>query len=661
MKKFMLLALILVAFALGYLLKGGGPETQTRSHKQAAEEEVKVEFWTCSMHPQIRQPKPGQCPLCGMDLIPVSSGDEDDDKGPRELKLSARAIKLAGIAVAPVERKLVAAEVRMVGKVDYDEQRVGYITAWVPGRIDRLYVDYTGVTVKKGDHMVYLYSPELLTAQEELIQSLRTVKKLKQSKISSIKETALQTVDAAREKLRLWGLTKRQIEEIERRGKPNDHMTIYAPMGGIVIQKNGFEGMYVNTGTRIYTIADLSQIWVKLDTYESDLVWIRYGQEVEFQTEAYPGEIFKGWIAFIDPVLNEKTRTVKVRVNVPNPDGRLKPEMFVRAIVRTKVAGEGKVMDPSLAGKWICPMHPEIVKDSPGSCDICGMPLVRTESLGYEVDNAKVDTPLVIPAYAPLITGKRAVVYVEVPGKEGAYEGREIVLGPRAGDYYLVREGLSEGKRVVVNGNFKIDSAIQILAKPSMMSPEEGGLTVGDQEKPTQKVEDEKLEPFNVSDAFKTQLDGVFSAYFEIQQALSQDNFKGAQESAKKIDEVIDKVDMKLLEGTPHMTWMKEQEVLKKSAQEVISAKDIEGARLAFIPFSDSLYTVAKRFGTSGTQPILRFHCSMAAGGKGAHWLQNKPGTENPYYGSAMFKCGDQVETIFPGPMEEQSGEHKHE
>jgi Cu(I)/Ag(I) efflux system membrane fusion protein len=336
--------------------------------------------------------------------------------------------------------------------------------------------------------------------------------------------------------------------------------------------------------------------------------------------------------------------------------------MFVRATVQAVVAAAGKVMDPSLAGKWICPMHPEIVKENTDHCDICGMPLVQAESLGFVATDAVVsDPPLVIPATAPLITGKRAVVYVEVPGKEGTYEGREIVLGPRSGDYYLVREGLSEGERVVVNGNFKIDSAIQILAKPSMMSPEEGGPSAGDQEKPAQKVEEEKIEPFNVSDAFIIQLDGVFSAYFEIQQALSQDNFKGAQESAKKIDEVIDAVDVKLLEGTPHSAWVKEQEVLKKSAQEVISAKDIESARLAFIPLSESLYTVAKRFGTSGTQPILRFHCSMAAGGKGAHWLQNKPGTENPYYGSAMFKCGDQVETIFPGPMEEPSGEHKHE
>jgi Cu(I)/Ag(I) efflux system membrane fusion protein len=222
-------------------------------------------------------------------------------------------------------------------------------------------------------------------------------------------------------------------------------------------------------------MADLSQVWVKLDAYESDIDWIRYGQDVEFTAEAYPGETFKGKIAFIDPVLDPMTRTVKLRVNVANPDGRLKPEMFVRAIVRSKVAGAGMVMDEDMAGKWICPMHPSVVKTAPGKCDVCGMDLVTTESLGYVVAKEPNKAPLVIPASAPLITGTRAVVYVRLEGKEKpTFEGREIVLGPRAGGYYLVKEGLSEGEQVVTNGNFKIDSALQIQAKPSMMSPKGG-------------------------------------------------------------------------------------------------------------------------------------------------------------------------------------------
>ncbi|KHE92689.1 MAG: hypothetical protein SCABRO_01549 [Candidatus Scalindua brodae] len=203
----------------------------------------------------------------------------------------------------------------MVGKVDYDETRLGYITAWISGRLDRLYVDYTGVAVKKGDHMVYIYSPELYSTQDELIQVLKRTRK--QEGVTSVFPDVADLLEPVRERLRLWGMTKEQIQEIEESEKPSDHLTVYSPMSGIVIQKNRQEGDYVNTGDRIYTVADLNQVWVMLDAYESDLVWLRYGQEIIFTTEAYPGEEFVGRIAFIDPVLNDKTRTVKVRSMCP--------------------------------------------------------------------------------------------------------------------------------------------------------------------------------------------------------------------------------------------------------------------------------------------------------------------------------------------------------
>lgn len=524
-----ILFVVIAAFALGYSFRGAvldvpaspnGAGGHAAAHVDQPSEDT---VWTCSMHPQIRLPEPGQCPICGMDLIPAEKpatpkkskvkyacamfcvppmerpgqcpicgmdmvaveqdeddGADDGQRGPR-LTLSPTAQKLAEIRVAPVERKFVTADIHMVGKVDFDETRLGYLTAWVPGRLDRLYVDYTGVPVKKGEHMVKLYSPELLTAQVELIEAINAVGRLEGSSVPSMRRTATDTVEAVREKLRLWGLTPTQVDQIESRGKPSDHMTIFAPMGGIVIHKNAVEGMYVKTGTRIYTIADLSHVWVKLDAYESDLAWIRYGQDVTFETEAYPGDKFTGTIAFIDPVLNAKTRTVKVRVNVDNSDGRLKPQMFVRAVVFSQVAAGGRVMDAQLSGKWICPMHHEIIEEEPGSCELCGMPLVEAESIYVPIDPTKAEAPLVIPASAPLITGRRAVVYVAVQGRQRTYEGREIVLGPRAGDYYLVRQGLSEGELVVVNGNFKIDSALQIRAKPSMMSPAGGGPSPGHQ------------------------------------------------------------------------------------------------------------------------------------------------------------------------------------
>ena len=461
-----------VGFLAGYVVKGittvhdHGPVAADANQPEVAKGET---WWTCSMHPQIRLPKPGRCPLCPMDLIQASS--EGGDIGPRQISFSKEAIKLMEVDTTAVQRKFVTTEIRMVGKIDYDETRVKHITAWVPGRIDRLYVDFTGIKVEKGDHMVYLYSKELLEDQRALLAAIAGAQNVKSESSDFANRLKSANVEAVRTRLKLRGLTDEQITAIEKAGKPMTHLTIYSPISGVVIEKNATEGMYVNVGTHIYTIADLSKLWIKLDAYESDLSWIQYGQEVEFSTEAYPGQVFKGKISFRDPILNAKTRTVKVRINVDNPDGKLKPEMFVRAALRAKVAQGGAVMAPDLAGKWICPMHPSVVKAQPGDCDICGMDLVTTESL-YTAAAAPNEPPLVIPATAPLITGKRAVVYVRIPDAEKpTFEGRDVVLGPRAGDYYIVESGLQEGEIVVTNGNFKIDSAMQIQAKPSMMNP----------------------------------------------------------------------------------------------------------------------------------------------------------------------------------------------
>lgn len=323
--------------------------------------------------------------------------------------------------------------------------------------------------------MVELYSPELLSAQEELIQAARGLEDLSKSNLQSLRNSARGTVESARDKLRRWGLTAEQIAAVERSGNASENVTIYSPASGVVIHRNAQEGMYVDIGTRIFTIADLDAVWVQLDAYESDLQWLRYGQPVSFTTEAFPGETFQGLVSFIDPVLDPQTRTVKVRVNVDNTDGRLKPEMFVRATVLAQFARGGKMIEKSLIGKWVSPMHPEIIKDKPGQCDICGMDLVPAESLGYS-NTADSSAPLVIPATAPLLTGTRAVVYVEVQSSNRpTYVGKEVVLGPRAGSDYVVESGLSEGDLVVVSGNFKIDSALQIQAKPSMMNPDGGG------------------------------------------------------------------------------------------------------------------------------------------------------------------------------------------
>ncbi|NQU76294.1 MAG: efflux RND transporter periplasmic adaptor subunit, partial [Planctomycetes bacterium] len=539
--------------------------------------------WTCSMHPEIDLPKPGLCPKCGMKLILRETAEPDDMSGIRTFITSENAKALMNIQTSTVERLFPTAEIRMVGKVEYDETRLAYITAWVPGRLDRLFVDYTGIAVKKGDHMVYVYSPELYSAQEELLQGLAAVQNLQRSDVDIVRKTAQATVEAAREKLRLLGLTDEQVAQIEQRGKAEDHVTIYAPVSGIVIHKNAQEGMYVETGTRIYTLADLTHVWVKLDAYESDLGWLRYGQKVEFTSVSYPGETFTGTISFIDPILNPVTRTVKVRVNVPNSLGKLKPDMFVNGVVQSHVAAGGRVLDEALAGKWICPMHPEIVKEAPDKCDICGMPLVKAETLGYvSAAPTEQDKPLVIPVSAALVTGTRAIVYVEKPdASKPTFEGREIVLGPRAGDYYLVRRGLAEGERVVTRGNFKIDSALQIQAKPSMMTPEGGGGSAGHQHGgPVKSADGTKPDAgMELPELFRQQLERVLVAAGKAQQAAQSSDVNAARAAFAEFDQALQAVDMKLVEGHPHMVWMDLSMRLGNDAFEGKEAKTIADAR----------------------------------------------------------------------------------
>jgi Cu(I)/Ag(I) efflux system membrane fusion protein len=641
--------LVFVLLLFGVFLLGrmtgahGGHSSATEA---GASTEAKAEFWTCSMHPQVQQPGPGKCPICAMDLVPVFE-NSNQVLGPREVELSEGAIALANVQTAPVIRHLAAAEVRMVGKVDYDETRLSYITARVPGRLDRLYVDYTGIPVNKGDHLVWLYSPELLAAQEELFQAIQTAIDLRQSSDRFLRERAEQTIQSTRDKLLLWGLSETQVREIEERKSASDHITINAPVGGIVIHKNALEGMYVKEGTQIYTIADLSQLWVRLDAYESDLAWLHFGQQVEFRTEAYPGERFTGWISFIDPVLDSKTRTAKVRVNVDNSDGRLKPEMFVRAVVQSPVAAGGKVMSPDLSGKWIGPMHPEVVSDEPGPCPVCGMPLVSAESLGYQAVSAEeASVPLVIPATAPLITGKRAVVYVTTPERPGVFEGRVVELGPRAGDFYIVESGLTDGELVVTHGAFKIDSAVQILAKPSMMNPEQGQGVEGDMQA------SEPRPVYHPPVEFQNQLRRVVDSYFSVADALSHDSLEDAQAALSPLKSVLSEVDMSLVEGDAHMFWMEQLKIIQGGVNGIEAASEIKLARAEFEHVSNGLIAAVDSFGLTEGASVYVYHCPMASGGKGADWLQNKQGTENPFYGSMMFSCGEETRVIEARPAQ---------
>ncbi|MCP5542629.1 MAG: efflux RND transporter periplasmic adaptor subunit [Akkermansiaceae bacterium] len=460
------LFLPLALFLLGWWF--GLPSGDGHDHGKSAADET---IWTCSMHPQIRQPNPGLCPICNMDLIPLASGET---RGLREVSVSEEAAALLDVRVTPVMRAPAVAERRLFGRIEYDERRITTVTARVGGRIERLYPDFTGSLIRNGDHLAEIYSPELLVAQKELIEARRAMER-GGSPSTAVETTRGRLLEAAREKLRLLQLSPQQISRIEQNDSPDPTLQIDSPQDGVVVAKLVNEGNYVKTGDPILRLAKLDSVWLIVDAYESDLPWIRYGQDVQFTVDSVPGEEFHGRVSFIDPSLDPMRRSASVRINVPNPRGLLKPGVFAKVRIVARMTAAGNVIDPSLAGKWISPMHPEIVKDVPGQCDICGMDLVPAETLGFVGESPDAEEPLLVPRSAVLRTGDRAIAYVKLPEEsDPVFEGRQIVLGPAVGTEFIVREGLSEGELVVSRGAFMLDSELQIQGKPSMMNRNAG-------------------------------------------------------------------------------------------------------------------------------------------------------------------------------------------
>jgi len=617
---------VIAALAIGIMLGRLG-KSESAAHDPSGQAETgrdqakEPSLWTCSMHPQIQQSEPGDCPICGMDLISLKN-ESGADEGPRTMSMSESSRALADIQTSPVLKDYPEAEIRLVGKLDYDETLEKSLTARFPARIEELFVNFKGIRVAKGDHLASVYSPELLSAQRELLTAYRA------DPDSSI-------TSAAREKLRLWDLLPEQIDAIIESGKAKDNFVLKAPIGGVVAAKHVKEGDYLKTGEPLFKIVDLSRLWAYLDAYESDLPWLRYGQEVIFSVEALPGKTFHGQIVFIEPEVNRKTRTVPIRVNVDNPNGKLKPGMFVRGTVASRLAEDGKVYAPEMAGKWISPMHPEIVKDGPGSCDVCGMDLVPAEELGY-VDNGTEPAPLTVPTSAVLRTGKRAVVYVEKPDTERpTYEGREIVLGPRAGDYFLVAAGLEAGERVVTNGAFKIDSALQIQAKPSMMNPEGGGSAPGHNHGAETPVSSEQADPSKqdgmvMLEISETVAPPLMPPYLAMQSALANDDLEAAKAQAKA-----------MMETTGHSG------TLPELLHDMLAAETLDDFRKPhFETLSNAMIAAARAHPESFDTELIVMHCPMVYENRGADWLQASEPLQNPYFGSMMLKCGEIKTTI---------------
>jgi len=358
------------------------PDISDRVLSASAKEikDKKILYWTCGMHPSVKMDKPGKCPICAMDLVPVyEKGAGAEEAGAlATVELSERARKLAQVKTDIVGFKSLTKDIYTVGLIEYDERLKAIVSAWIPGRIDKLFVDFTGTQIVKGESVVWIYSPDLVSTQEEYLLALETLEKVKESPFDEVVDGANSLVDASKRRLLWWGVTEKQIEELTKNKKIKQHTIIYAPIGGIVIEKKALEGQYVMQGEMIYTVADLSNIWMKANIYEYEMAWIKIGQEVEVTTPTYPGEAFIGRVSFIEPFLDEKTRSVKIRCDIPNHQLKLKPSMYVNARLRIPVEELEKQGEIYVSGlDYLCPNHPEIKSSRTGMCPEDNIPFVK--------------------------------------------------------------------------------------------------------------------------------------------------------------------------------------------------------------------------------------------------------------------------------------------
>lgn len=491
------IALVLGGILLGWLIFGKNEKASENKISEISADTANATVWTCSMHPQIRQNQPGKCPICAMDLIPLSTGD-DDNKEFDKIQMSESAMRIAEVQTTIVQKSVPVKEIRLSGKIKPDERKIAIITSHFDGRIEKLFINYTGQEVQKGEKLATVYSPELVTAQKELFEAI----KLKQNNPEYYK--------AAHNKLKLWSLTNEQIDQIESDGEIQFNFDVVSYLNGTVLKREVTLGDHVEEGMKLFEIVDLANVWVVFDAYENDLPWIKVGDVISFEVQAVPGRIFKSKVNFIEAVINPETRVAAIRTETSNSEKLLKPDMFARGIFNARI---------------------DATKDA-----------------------------LLIPKSAVLWTGKKAIVYVKQTGTaKPTFEYREIQLGEDAGGFYVVKNGLTEGEEVVTNGVFKIDAAAQLAGKKSMMNPEAGiaplkhnhqeGMNMSAKDKETHLSEKKfSFKVYGNCEMCKERIEkaaksvkGVLSADWNMDTKLLEVNLKDKTIKAEKISTMVAK------------------------------------------------------------------------------------------------------------------------
>lgn len=608
-----------VGILLGALMFGG---TETKVELQTTDEHIAENhtdaegniIYTCSMHPSIRQNEPGDCPICGMELIPVNDNSSSGGD-PNELTMSLAAMKLAEIETSLVRSGNPVSTIYLPGRVVADQNKVSSVSSHAAGRIINLYVDYEGAYVKKGQKIASLYSPELISAQQEFLQTVE------------FKSQNPLLYKSAKRKLELLELPSSTIENLELSGELMTEIDIVSQATGYVTQLNVSRQEHVMRGSVLFEVVDLSDVWVMFDAYESDLSLIKEGQSITFTTATYPGEEFEGIVSFIEPIVNSMTRTVDVRIKAKNPNLRLKPNMLAEGILTAEISNERSLLVPKSAVLW---------------------------------------------------TGQRSIVFVQLANTDNpTFIAREVILGKRIGNQYIILDGLDVGEEVVTNGNFKLDGAAQLADKLSMMNrnPGTGANRTGheghtmdagnpdemdinsnspsiDKEATQMNEEDhsdhqpmnEEIQISYTPIEFKTQLNKVVQEYLRLKDALIESNPSFVTSSAIEIQRALGTVDMTLVKGDMHVIWMNHLNQMNNILNILTDSSTLDSQRTAFLSLSNTLIESVKTFGLPGV--IYQQFCPMTDDGKGGFWLSDSEEIANPYFGDQMHNCGEIITKI---------------
>lgn len=565
MKKYILAIITLViGIALGWLFFAGGSTEDNHNHSQES-----VEYWTCSMHPNVRSQEPGDCPICGMDLIPAKSGGSEVDNS--AITLTENQIRIANISTMIVGKGQTSSNTRLNGKIDFDERKVYTQPAHFTGRIEKLYINYTGAKVSAGQKLATIYSPELILMQKELLSAYK------------MRDKQPELFQSIKSKLMRKKIHQEQIDKIIAKGDVIDNFDVYAHQSGVVTKLFINSGDHVTTGDPIVELANLTQLWTIFEAYEGDLSSIHIGDIIKFTVPSYPGEVFQSTVNFIDPIINNETRTAKIRGSISNGAGKLKPQMLVG-----------------------------------------------------NIDGKSSNQQLLVPASAVLWTGKRSVVYVKQPNTdEHIFEAREIEIGQLSNGQYPIINGLQSGEEIAVNGAFTIDAAAQIAGILNMMNMDKDDVEpMKGHDHGTGEMSIPKSTPEKINVDFSP----LLPMYMNLNESFVQTDIEKVKSDSKVLsnyikNQILNKDEIK------KSSYEKKVASIYKLADQIANESDIEKSRSNYSSVSVLLIDLISST-NSYDKSIYILKCPMATVGDSAVWMSYEKQVQNPYYGDKMLKCG---------------------